>query len=55
MHRHFKAGHTYMRLKRKDKRHWHNVLGHNRCDVKGTRELLLIATGARTWDPPRAA
>jgi len=55
MHLHLKAGRPYMKLRKKDKRHWHNVLGHNRRDVEGTRELLLIATGAREWEPPRAA
>ena len=52
MHGHFKAGRKCKDLKKGQKRAWHAVLGHNECDVLGTRELLLIAAGARQWDPP---
>ncbi|MFV2062106.1 MAG: hypothetical protein ACC726_01170 [Chloroflexota bacterium] len=54
LHEHLKAGRKYMKLGKRDKRRWHDVLGHNRCDVEGTRELLLISTGAREWQPAQS-
>jgi hypothetical protein len=46
LRKHFAAGRSYRRLSAKRKTAWHDALGHNRCDVLATRELVLAGTRA---------